>query len=126
MRSIEARDSSECVAVEMILADDLAVIFDDRNADVIIAAPVSARVDIVNHDLEPAAYERQQFFDQNLAQVASLPAVDVDGLQQSRAMVGVRLPRHGPWRSRQRLAAIPAPTPSSAATAAAESPSTSA
>lgn len=81
MRFIKARNPCERLAVEMILTDELAVIFDDRDLRVIRLLPVLSSVNIVDNDLEAATHQRQQLLDHYLAKVASLPAVYIDGLQ---------------------------------------------
>jgi len=107
----------------MILADELAVIFDDRDLRVIRLSPVLASVDVVNNDLEAVTHERQQLLDHYLAKVASLPAVYVDGFQQSLSIDGVKRRRQLACRTRQRLTTSPKPRPSNAAVAAPASPS---
>ncbi|MDH3749777.1 MAG: hypothetical protein OEU40_04215 [Gammaproteobacteria bacterium] len=42
----------------MILADELAVIFEDWNTGVVFPFPVLPGVNIVDDDLKPATYER--------------------------------------------------------------------
>jgi hypothetical protein len=48
----------------MILADRLAVIFDDWHPRAIRLTPLLPVVDIVNHNVGPVASQRQQLLDQ--------------------------------------------------------------
>jgi hypothetical protein len=59
MRFIKLGNPCQRVAVEIILADELAVIFYDRNPGIELAFPVLASVDIVHSDFEPPAHDRQ-------------------------------------------------------------------
>jgi len=123
MRFNKARNPCQRLAVEMILTDELAVIFDDRDLRVIRLFPVLASVNIVDNDLETATHERQQLLDYYLAKVASLPTVYVNCFQQSLSIVGVKRRRQLACRTRQRLMTSPKPRPNSAAIAAPASPS---
>jgi hypothetical protein len=48
----------------MILADEVAVIFKDRNPGIVLAFPVLPTIDIVHKQLKPPTYERKQLLDQ--------------------------------------------------------------
>jgi len=72
----------------MILADELAVILDDRHAHVVALPPVVARIDIMHDNIHPATHERHEFFDQNFAQMAALAAIDIESLQITLLTVG--------------------------------------
>ena len=123
MRFNKARNPCERLAVEMILADELAVIFDDGDLRGIRPFPVVSSVNIVDNDLEAAPHQRQQLLNHYLTEMASLPAIYIDGLQQSLSIIGVKRRRQLACRTRQRLITSPKPRPSNAAMAALASPS---
>lgn len=115
----------------MILADQLAVIFDNRNPRVVLRFPVFATVDIKNRNLESAVDQEQQFLDQLLTKMTPPPAKYRQGFQiadplpvsRRRCTDGKNRRRQGVCRNRQRPIVNPTVRPASAATAAAASPS---
>jgi hypothetical protein len=106
----------------MILTEDLSAILDDRYSRVIALPPVLPCIDIVNLDLKAAANAQQQVFDQLLAKMATLPAIDIESLHVSLRTDGVKRRRQISWRNRRRLTSTPATSPEIAASAAPESP----
>lgn len=110
----------------MILTHDLAVILDNGYSGVIALSPVVPRINIVHPDLDAAADARQQILDQDLAEVATPPAIDIELLHVSLRMDGVKRRRQLSRRSRRRLANAPAVSPAIAASAVPASPRASA
>lgn len=106
----------------MILADDLAVIFEDRNTDVVFRFPVLPALDIVDNNLKSTPHERQQLVEHYLAQMAALAAVDIQSSHDMRSTVGTNRSMQLVSRRRQRPMPNPVPSPNNAAIAAAASP----
>lgn len=65
------------VPIEKMPAHGLALIFDDRNVFPVLLMPVRIGVDIAYLELQPPLYQRQQFLDEDLAQVAALATVNL-------------------------------------------------
>lgn len=64
--------------VEYVPANDVAIEFHDGDVQEVPFVPVGPRVDVPDHEFQPAVDERQQRVDQHVAQVAALAAVDVN------------------------------------------------
>jgi len=114
--------------VEAVLAHDLALELQDGNPHVETRFPVLAAVDVADLDIEPAADERQQFLDEYVAEMAALPAVDIQKRLQGitaprRVTVGVNRARQVSLPSRRRPPRAPASRPPIADAAAPASPS---
>jgi len=61
------------------MADLLAIEYDDRYAEPISISPGGYSIDIANFEFEFAADHRQQFIQQNLAQMTARAAIDRNG-----------------------------------------------
>ena len=105
------------VAIEMILADELAVIFNDGYPGSVGLPPLGLCVYVVDAYLQPPPHERQKLLNQLLAKMTALSAVDVNGLHPGRTAVGLNSRRHSFRPSLQRPSSMPAPIPASAANA---------
>jgi len=106
----------------MILADELPVIFDDRNSRGVSRLPILATVYVMDLEFETPPQQRQEFLNQDLAKVTSLAAVDIDSFQHSFSTVGMKRRRQSACRNFCRLKNSPTARPSSAAPAAPTSP----
>jgi hypothetical protein len=124
-----AQDPCERFAIKMILTDEFAIIFHDWNPGVVFLAPVVAAVNIVDNELELAAYQGPQFFDHDPTKMAVLTAVynyrfhcrPGPGSGTRLSTTGTKLRKQEVCLTRQRLTTRPAAMPVSAANAAAES-----
>ena len=106
----------------MILADDLAVIFEDRNTGVVFRLPVLPALDIVDNNLKSAPHQWQQLVEHYLAQMAAMSAVYIQSSHDMRSTVGTNCSMQLVCRKRQRPTTRPVLSPSNAAIAAAASP----
>ena len=61
------------VAIQRVLTDSPAFVFHDRNPGAIFLGPFRTRIDIEHVEIETAAYQGQEFFNENFAQVTSGP-----------------------------------------------------
>lgn len=61
--------------IERILGNQAIFVLQHRDANVVFAPPVRARIDITDLHIKPAAKQRHEFLDENITQMAAAAAV---------------------------------------------------